>query len=157
MKRFLLLLPLALLATAPQAQNNKNRVGFVNVPQLVSTMPGGANYTALRKKADTDLANQQKNLQALVTKANASPTAANKAAVTKAQQTFTNAQKNYQTQIANAFKPLATKLNTSIARVAKANGYSVVLDRQVAARSSLVVYANSSTDLTAAVQKELKK
>lgn len=157
MKRFLLLLPLALLMTAPHAQNTRSRLAFVNVPQLVAAMPGGANYTALTKKADTDLANQQKNLQSLLTKVNASPTTANKAAFTKAQQNLATSQKNYQTQMANAFKPLATKLNASIAKVAKANGYSVVLDRQVAARTNLVVYANSSTDLTAAVLKELKK
>lgn len=157
MKRLFLLLPMALLLTAPQAQSGKGRLGFVNVPQLVAAMPGGANYTALRKKADTDLGQQQKNLQTLLVKVNGSPTAANKAAVTKAQQTFAKAQKNYQTQIAAAFKPLATKLNSAIAKTAKANGYSVVLDRQVAATTRLVVYANSSTDLTAAVMKEIKK
>ncbi|MFC3862114.1 OmpH family outer membrane protein [Deinococcus antarcticus] len=157
MKRFLFLLPIALLITSPHAQNGRGRVGFVNVPKLVTALPGGANYTAIRKKADTDLTNQQKNLQALLTKVNASPTAANKAAFSKAQQTYANSQKTYQTQIANAFKPLATKLNGAIAKVAKANGFNVVLDQEVAARTRLVVYANGTSDLTAAVTKELKK
>ena len=42
-----------------------------------------------------------------------------------------------------------------VARVAKANGYSVVMDRQVAAQTRLIVHANSTADLTAAVIKAL--
>lgn len=156
MKRFLILLPLSLLLTSPHAQNVRSRIGFVNQAQLVASMPGGTNYVNLRKKADTDLGKQQQNIQSLMNKANASPTAANRAAVTKAQQAFTTAQKNYNAQLDKAFKPMASKLNTAIAKVAKANGYSVVMDRQKAATSSLVVYANSATDLTAAVLKQLK-
>lgn len=157
LRPLLLCLAGSALLTVPQAQQSKNRVGLVNVQQLVAGMPGSASYVSISKKADTDLAAQQKNLVTLANKASSSPTAANKAALTKAQQTFQNAQKSYQTQLNTAAKPLMTKLDASIARVAKANGYSVVMDSTVARRSQLVVYANTATDLTQAVLKDLKK
>lgn len=157
MKRFLILLPAFLLLTSPHAQQAKGRMGFVTVQQLVAAIPGNANYLALSKKADADLRKQQQNVQALMQKASSSPTDANRAAVSKAQQAFVNSQKTYQAQMATAFKPLAGKLDGAIAKTAKANGFSVVLEKQVAGRTKLVVYANASTDLTAAVLKELKK
>lgn len=157
MKPFLIVLPVFLLLTVPHAQQGKGRVGFVSVKQLVSAMPGNASYLSISKKADADLLNQSKNLQSLIAKATSSPTATNKAAVTKAQQTFATAQKNYRTQLDNASKPLKTKLDAAIAKVARANGYSVVLDSTVAAQSKLVIYGSTANDLTAAVTKELKK
>ena len=49
-------------------------------------------------------------------------------------------------------------MNAAVAAAAKAQGYSVILDKRKAAGSGLVIYANSQTaDITAAVQKALKK
>lgn len=159
MNRILLLLPfIAVMSTVPHAAPAKNRVGFVDVSSLVAAVPGGTNYLTLSKNADADLAKQQKALQALVTKANTTRSTADRNAVNKAQQDFVAAQKKYQTQIAQAFKPLASKIDAAVASTAKSNGYSIVLDKQVAGRSKLVVYAdNNATDMTAATLKALKK
>ena len=158
MNRLLLLLPLALLTTVPHAAAPKNRVGFVDVPQLLSSVAGSADYLTLRKNIDADLTKREKALQTLATKANQTRSAADRNAFAKAQQDYVNAQKGYQTRLAAAFKPLASKIDGAIATAAKNNGYSVVLDKQVAGRTKLVVYANNSaTDLTAAAQKLLKK
>lgn len=156
-KKIFVLFPLALLLTVPHAQQKKSRVAFVNVPQLVSALPNSSAYLTLRKNVDADLTKRQASIRTLLTKAQSSPTAANRNALTKAQKDYAAAQKGYQSRLANAFKPLASKLDSAIATAAKANGYSVVLDRQVAARSGLVVYANPATDLTQAVLKNLKK
>lgn len=154
-------LPLALLVTTlpatAQAQAARNRVAFVNVPQLVAAVPGNSNYLTISKAADADLGKRQQSLQSLIAKAQSQPTAANRNAAIKAQQDFVAAQKSYQTKLASAFKPLAGKINSTIASVARSNGFSVVLDSQVAARSKLVVYAAPTTDLTQAVLKALKK
>lgn len=158
MRHAFLILPLALLATVPHAQQRASRVGFVDVQQAVATLPGSSTYLSLAKKVDADLAAKQATIQRLAAQAAASPTAANRQAVQKAQQDFLSAQKGYQARLATEFKPLASRLNAAVASVAKRNGYSVVMDRRVAAQSHLVVYANSSaTDLTAAVLKVLKK
>lgn len=157
MNRILILLPLALLATVPHAQQSKSRVAFVNVQAAVKAMPGSANYLQLVTRTDADLLARQKNIQALASKAATSNTAANRQALNDARQTYTKTQTQYAQRVDEAFKPLAGKLNTTIAKVAKANGYSVVLDQRVAAQTNLVVYANdSATNLTNAVLKALK-
>ncbi|MFC4639396.1 OmpH family outer membrane protein [Deinococcus hohokamensis] len=162
MNRPLIVLPLALLAfglstAQPHAQQAKSRVAFVNVQAAVKAMPGSAAYLQVVTKTDADLKKKQTNLQGLATKANASKKAADRQALLTAQQAYTKAQAEYARQVDSAFKPLAGKLNTAIARVAKANGYSVVFDQRVAAQTGLVVYANdSATNLTNAVIKALK-
>lgn len=157
MNRILILLPLALLTTVPQAQQSKSRVAFVNVQAAVKAMPGSATYLQLVTKTDADLVAKQKNIQALASKASTSNTAANRQALNNARQAYTKAQTQYAQRVSEAFKPLASKLNSTIAKVAKANGYSVVLDQRVAAQTNLVVYANdSTTNMTNAVIKALK-
>ncbi|SMB93821.1 OmpH family outer membrane protein [Deinococcus hopiensis] len=153
-----LILPLALLLTAPHAQQRKSRVGFVDVQQVVAKLPGSATYLKLSQSSDKDLKAKQDNLQKLAAKASKSRSAADKQALAKAQQAYVNAQKGYQQRLAAEFRPLSGKINAAVASAAKSNGFSVVLARRVAAQSKLVVYANSSaTDLTPAVLKVLKK
>ncbi|MCD0158190.1 OmpH family outer membrane protein [Deinococcus sp. 6GRE01] len=154
MNRFMLLLPLALLTTVPHAQQSKNRVGILNVQTVVKAMPGAQAYLDLNARASSDLAAKQKNIQALAAKAS---TAADRAALTKAQQAYAAARTDYAKRIDAAFKPLGTKMNAAVAKVARANGYTVVLDERVAAQTSLIVYANEgATNLNNAVLKELK-
>ncbi|WP_229779447.1 OmpH family outer membrane protein [Deinococcus knuensis] len=150
----MIILPLALLTTVPHAQQSKSRVGFLNVQTVVKAMPGSKTYLDLNAKATADLAAKQKNLQALAAKAS---TAADRAALTKAQQAYAAARTDYTKRIDTAFAPLSKKINAAVAKVARANGYTVVLDEVVAAQNSLVVYANEgATNLNAAVIKELK-
>ncbi|EYB67905.1 outer membrane chaperone Skp [Deinococcus phoenicis] len=158
MRNAFLILPLALLMTVPHAQQKGKRVGFVDVQQAVTALPGSSTYLNLSKKVDADLKAKQTNLQQLAARAASSRSAADRQALQKAQQSFVSAQQGYQQRLATEFKPLASRINSAVASVAKANGYSVVMDRRVAAQSNLVVYANNqSTDLTAAVVKALKK
>ena len=154
----LLLLPLALLATVPQAQQTRSRVGFVDVQQAVVALPGSSAYLALSKRVDADLSAKQANLQKLAAQATRTRSNADRLALQKAQQSFVSAQQGYQGRLATAFRPLAGKLNTTVAGVARGSGFTVVLDRRVAAQSSLVVYANTQvTDLTPAVVRALRK
>lgn len=158
MKPLLLILPLALIATVPHAQQARSRAGFVDVQQLVAALPGSANYLSLSKKADADLVAKQKNLQQLATRAGTSRSAADRQALQKAQQAYASAQQSYQGRLNKEFTPLAGRINSAVASVAKSTGFTVVFDRRVAAQSKVVVYANlASTDLTPAVLKALKK
>ena len=127
MNRFLILAPLALLATVPHAQQSKNRVGVVNVQNVIKNMSGSKTYLDLNTKSSADL----------------------KARLGGIFVGFTR-------EIETAFKPLATKVNTAVAKVAKTNGYSIVLDANVANATNLIVHANTAVDLTQAVLKEVK-
>ncbi len=155
MNRFLIIAPLALLATVPHAQQTKSRVGVVNVQAVIKNMSGSKTYLDLNAKSASDLKTRQATLQILATKA-ARGNAADKAALTKAQQDYAKVRDGYLKQIDTAFKPLAAKVNAAVAKVAKANGYSIVMDANVANESNLIVHANPSVDLTQAVQKEVK-
>lgn len=156
MRRFLLIVPLALLATVPQAQQKATRIGYVDVEKVVSALPGSKGYLDLANRSNKDLQAKQKNLQALVAKASRTGSAADRQAAAKAQQSLLSAQKNYSQRLATEFKPIATKVNSAVAKVAKTNGYYMVLNARVAASSNLLVYADSRADLTQATIKALK-
>lgn len=157
LNKFLILFPLALLATVPQAQTPKNRVGLIDVQAAVRAMPASKAYLDLSARVDADLKDKRSKIDALAAKAGASGSAADRKALLDAQQAYNTAQSGYTGRIATAFQPLAVKVNAAVAQVAKSNGYSVVMDRQIAAQNRLVVYANASTtDLTPAVIKALK-
>lgn len=162
MNRPLIVVPLGLLAlglgtVTSHAQQGKSRVAFVNVQAAVKAMPGSASYLQVVTKTDADLQGRQKNIRTLASKVTSGSKAADRQALASAQQAYAKAQAESARQVAAAFKPLAGKLNAVIARVAKGNGYSVVLDQRVAAQTGLVVYANdSATNLTNAVIKALK-
>ncbi|PNY82178.1 OmpH family outer membrane protein [Deinococcus koreensis] len=156
MNKVLMLLPLALLATVPHAQQSKSRVAMVNVQTLIKAMPGNASYLALMTKVDKDLKSRQASLQTLAAKAATTRSTADQQALTKAQQAYTAQRADYDKQIQTAFKPLGTRLNTVVAQVARANGISVVMDDTVAAQTGLVVYADPTANLTNAVLKALK-
>ena len=49
-----------------------------------------------------------------------------------------------------------TAIDKSLSDYAKANGFSVIMDRSIAQQSGLVIYADTSTDLTEAVKKTIK-
>lgn len=151
-----MLLPLALLATVPHAQQSKSRVAMVTVQTLIKALPGNASYLALMTKADTDLKARQASLQTLAAKAASTRSAADRQALTKAQQAYTALRADYDKQIQTAFKPLASKLNAAVAQAAKANGVSVVMDDKVAAQTGVVIYADPGVNLTNAVLKVLK-
>ncbi|WP_291429382.1 OmpH family outer membrane protein [Deinococcus sp.] len=154
MNKFMMILPLALLTTVPHAQQSRSRVGTLNVQTVIKAMPGSKPYLDLNAKATADLGARQKALQALAAKSN---TTANRAALTKAQQAYAAARTSYAKRIDGAFQPLSKKINAAVAKVARANGYTVVLDEKVAAQTRLAVYVNqAATSLNTAVIKELK-
>ncbi|MGY2895311.1 OmpH family outer membrane protein [Deinococcus sp. UYEF24] len=156
--KVVLLAPLALFALQPHAQQSKTKLGIVNVQTVVAALPGSAGYVALTKKADADIQAQAKSVQALLAKASAAgATTASRAAYTTAAKKYQASAQSYQKQLQVSFAPLASRVNAAVAVVAKAGGFSVVLDQRVARDTRLIIYANSqTTDLTPAVTAKLK-
>ena len=71
--------------------------------------------------------------------------------------TYQDTLKKWQNRQNTVLKPILEDVDRAIAKVAKAQGFTVVMSRQVAAQSGLVVYADEDTDLTQAVIRELKR
>lgn len=71
--------------------------------------------------------------------------------------TYQDTLKRWQERQNPVLKPILEEVDQAIAKVAKAQGFAVVMSRQVAAQSGLVVYADEETDLTQAVIRELKR
>ena len=135
------------------------KVGLVDVQSLIGNTSAGPTFAAIGKKADTDLAAQVKAIQALQDKIGSGKgTAADQQALAKAQAAYQAAARDYDAQRQKAFAPVAKTVNAAVAAAAKAQGYTVILDKRKVAGSGLVIYANAqTTDITAAVQKALKK
>ncbi|WP_161881689.1 OmpH family outer membrane protein [Deinococcus alpinitundrae] len=135
------------------------KVGLVDVQKVIESSKGGPAFVTLNQKADTDLGKQSQAIGTLQAKVNTGKaSAADVQALKKAQTTYQTALKNYDVQRRKAFAPVAGSVNAAVAAAAKAQGFTVVLDKRKAASSSIVIYANTqTTDLTAAAQKAVKK
>jgi len=155
------LAPLAVVAALgfgslmPHAQTGAQKVGFVNVTEVLKAHPSNASITALQAKANTELGALQTQLKTIQDKG-ASATAAEKDQATQLTATLTAKAKDYNDQLAKAVAPVEKAVDAAVSSTAKAQGFSVIMDKGIAATSSLVIYADPSTDLTATVIKNLK-
>lgn len=147
-----------LLSLGAQAAPVKaGKIGFVDVEKVLQGNAKGQSYVKLAQILDASLAKQAQQLQALQQKAvSAKATAADRSAFLKAQAAYHAAVKSAAAQRQKAFAPLSSSVNAAVSQAAKAQGFTVVFDKQVAAHG-LVIYANDqTTDLTSAVQKAMK-
>lgn len=145
----------ALGSLAPHAQTAPQKVAFVNVAEVLKAHPDNAGIVALQDKANKELKGYDDQIKAIQGKAN--PTAADKDKMNQLIKTAQTAAQNYQKQIADKSAPIEKSVDTAVSAAAKANGVAIVMDKATAAQSGLVVYADDSTDITAAVTKSLKK
>ncbi len=163
MKRsYLALFALALLALAayPYAQN-KNvpaRVGFVDAESLIQAHPAYPEVQKLQQQADAAMRPLIEKLTPLEQKLRAgTATEKERQDYQTLSQALKKVQDEWRPKIQDKLNPIVKDVDAAIARVAEAQGFSVVMNRRVAAQSNLVVYAAPSTDLTEAVIQELRK
>lgn len=155
------LAPLAVVAALgfgslmPHAQTGAQKIGFVNVTEVLKAHPGNAAVTALQTKANTELGAIDTQIKAIQAKGTGA-TAAEKDQATLLTTTLTAKAKDYNDQLAKAVAPIEKAVDAAVSSTAKAQGFSVIMDKGIAATSSLVIYADASTDLTATVIKNLK-
>lgn len=144
---------------AGAASITAGKLGLVDVEKVIGVTKSGPSFAALDKKADADLKTQVQTIQTLQAKLNSGrATPAEGQALVKAQTTYQAALKSYADQRQKAFAPVAKTVNAAIASAAKAQGFTVVFDKRKAASSGVIIYAAAQgTDLTAAVQKTVKK
>lgn len=155
------LVPFALVATfglgtlAPHAQTPAQKVGFVDVAKLLAAHPNDKDIKKIQEAANKELDDLNKKVKDIDAKG-ASATAAERQTREQLVATIQTKAKNYQAQIDPKVQVLEKAVDTAVNSVSKANGYSIVMDRGVAARSNLVIYADETTDLTNAALKILK-
>ena len=152
-----MLAPIAVVAAlgfgslAPHAQTAPQKIGFVNVPEVLKANPNSAALAALQTKANTELGALDTQLKAIQAKGTAA-TAAEKEQATLLTTNLNAKAKDYNEQVAKQLAPV----DAAVSSTAKAQGFSIVMDKSIAATSSLVIYADPSTDMTATVIKNLK-
>lgn len=163
MKRFpLVALALALGALlTPMLAQNRNvatRLGFVDADALVQAHPDYKKVQDLQAQARKELSPLEEKIKPLEAKIRSGQATAKERQDYEALlKTYQDTLKKWQDRQNPVLKPILEEVDQAIAKVAKAQGFAVVMSRQVAAQSGLVVYADEDTDLTQAVIKELKK
>ncbi|WP_424951899.1 OmpH family outer membrane protein [Deinococcus sp.] len=151
------LAPIAVVAAlgfgtlTPHAQTAPQKIGFVNVPEVIKANPNSTAITTVQTKANTELGALDTQIKAIQAKG-AGATAAEKEQATQLTATLTAKAKDYNDQINKLLAPI----DAAVSATAAAQGFSVIMDKSIAATSSLVIYADPSTDLTATVIKNLK-
>ncbi|WP_018111152.1 OmpH family outer membrane protein [Thermus igniterrae] len=163
MKRFslvALLLALSALLTPLLAQNKATatRVGFVDADALVQAHPDYKKVQDLQAQARKEISPLEEKLKPLAQKVQSGQaTAKERQDYDALLKTYQDTVKKWQERQNPLLKPILEDVDNAIAKVAKAQGFAVVMSRQVAAQSGLVVYADEDTDLTQAVIRELKR
>ena len=155
------LAPLALVAAfgfgtlAPHAQTTPAKVGFVNVDALFAAHPSDKEVKGIQTKFQTELQDLDTKIKAIDSKG-AAATAAEKEQRTQLVATYNAKLKDFDAQMKAKAGPVEQSVDKAIGDYAKANGFSIVMDRAVAQQSGLVVYADGGTDITEAVKKNVK-
>ncbi|UQN05388.1 OmpH family outer membrane protein [Deinococcus sp. QL22] len=155
------LAPVAIVAAfglgtlAPHAQTTPQKIGFVDVQKLLTSHPSNPEIEKIQKAADTELGGINKQIQAIDAKGSQA-TAADKQSRETLVKTGQAKAAEYDKQLAPKVAVVETAVDAAIDKVAKANGFGVVMDRNVAKNSGLVVYADPAAEMTDATVKALK-
>ncbi|RTR30772.1 OmpH family outer membrane protein [Deinococcus radiophilus] len=158
------LLPLSAVAAVaaatvvPSAQTPAQKVGFVDVDRVFAAHPQAtainSQIKTIEGRANTELGALRQQMITIAEKGN-SATPAERQQLSQLETTFQSKFESYSKQIAQQSAPIESAVDAAISKVAKANGYSVVMDRKVAAQG-LVVFAEESNDMTNAVISAVK-
>lgn len=155
------LAPLSLVAAfglgtlTPHAQTTPQKIGFVDVQRVLAAHPNDKDIQTIQQKANTELGALDQQIKAIDAKG-AQATAAEKQNRATLVSTAQAKAKAYDDQMKPKMAAVEKAVDAAVNATARANGYSIVMDRGVAARSGLVVYADTNTDLTDATLKALK-
>jgi outer membrane protein len=162
MKKYLHII-LAVAATAaftvPLAQTKATRIGFVTAQKVLENHPQGKGIVDQRTKATEELKPLQTQIVALQQKIQGgTATAAERQQYETLAKTYQARAKALQDKISKLLEPITKEVDLAVQKVAKAQGYVLVMDKAIAASSGLVIYADpDGTDLTDEVIAEVKK
>ncbi len=163
-RALIVLLVFGMISTGTFAQ--KQKYGYINSDELLQIMPGAdtavAKYQAYAQSLDTILMSMQQELNSkyeTFTASQAKMSDLVKQTKTKELQELqdriksfqTSAQEDLQKKQNELLQPIIDKAKSAIEKVAKANGYSMILD----SRQGILLYAAATEDILPLVKKEL--
>jgi outer membrane protein len=157
MRRFLLLAAILgglLLSGLLVAQDRPTRakVGYLDAATVVEAHQQFVRVKELQAKAEAELKPLREQIQSLESKIRSgNATAQEQQNYRVLLQGFQEASRKWSDQHSTALRPITQEIDRLIDKFAQEQGFAVVLDREVAARSGLVVYAAAELDITQAI------
>ncbi|MEZ4632383.1 MAG: OmpH family outer membrane protein [Deinococcales bacterium] len=134
------------------AQGNYSRIVFIDAARALAAHPAGDAVTAIQARQEAELNPIVQQLQVLQQKAQQgqelNPQEQDQADILI--RTLQSYQQRYAEEILQASEPAVQAVNQAITGIAKANGYTMVLDGNIAGQNGLglVVYAEEGLDIT---------
>jgi outer membrane protein len=149
-KRSLWFVPIAILSFGAIAQESGGKLGFVSVNALIQFTPEGQAVLELRRAASIELQPIQTQLGVYNQQAQAGTLSeADRAQANLLELDFTQKIQEYQAKLGAAYSGFSQAIDPAIAQTAKDQGFSTVMNSELAASSGLVIYADpEATDLT---------
>ncbi len=158
MKRSFWLVPIAVLSFGALAQDSAAKIGFVSIRALLEDTPEGQAVLELRQAANQELQPIQNQLAAYNQKAQAGTlNEADRAQANLLQLDYSQKIQDYQAKFDAAYSSFSQLIDSLIAQTAKVQGFSAVMNSEIAASSGLVIYADpEATNLTEDVKAKLQ-
>jgi outer membrane protein len=149
-----------LLGGSLVAQNRPvpTRVGYVDAERIVQAHRDFRRVQEVRTQAERELRPIREQLQPLEAKLRAgTATAREQQDYRVLAQSLQEAGRRWTERSNAVLRPITEEIDQVIARVAQQQGFAIVLDKQVAATSGLVVYAAEELDITEAIIRALPR
>jgi outer membrane protein len=157
-KRSFWFVPIAILSFAAIAQESGTKLGFVSVNVLIQATPEGQTVLEIRRAASEELRPIQSQLGTYNQQAQAGTLSeADRAQANLLELDYTQKIQDYQSKLDAAYSSFSQVIDPAIAQSAKDQGFSVVMNSELAASSGLVIYADfDTTNLTEDVKAKLQ-
>jgi outer membrane protein len=149
-----------LLGGSLVAQNRPvpTRIGYVDAERIVQAHRDFRRVQEVRTQAERELRPIREQLQPLEAKLRAgTATAREQQDYRVLAQSLQEAGRRWTERSNAVLRPITEEIDQVIARVAQQQGFAIVLDKQVAANSGLVVYAAEELDITEAIIRALPR
>lgn len=145
-------LALALFVPQLNAQPQGTQIVFIDAQRAIASHPAGEQLAQLREQAQTEIASLRSDLDPIVTKLQSGQqlTAQERELYDTLIRSLEAVQQRWRNEIGAASTPAIEAVNAAIEQIAQTNGYSMVLDGNVAGQNGLglVVYAEEELDIT---------
>lgn len=147
MRRFSLLALFAVLSFSSAQDAAPLSIAFVSSSQVLAAHPAGQAAETLGQQARTELEEIAATLQPLQARAasGAELTAEERNQLELTQLTLQETQERYRQDIDAAAQPAEEEIDGIIRRIAAENGYTLVLNFDVARTSGLILYADENS------------
>lgn len=135
------------LVSFVQAQDKPLKIALINKLALLQAHPDGQAAAGLAQQRDTELAPLLEELQTLQTKSQTAEglTAEERSRATLLVQTVEQTRQRYAADIATAAAPAEEAINAALDAVSQAQGYTLVIDGDLAGLSGLGLFVYVDT------------